>query len=286
MKRLFYFALSLLLVMGLAACGNTDDGKGTSGDTDFATVPATGAATVPTTEPETDAETETEDPQETGTPATFTAREIKTTQLETFRYWLYTPADPEPGMPLIVYLHGGSGKGDDLNKITDVDGFPKYLRDGTLGDVRAYVIIPQLPSSLRGWSNADASVVSLIRAVQSEFSLDTRNTSLTGHSMGGTGTWALGAAHPELFARIAPLSGSIDCTDRNIAKLKGMPVRAFVGSADTIVDPQSSRDMVDALVKAGENATLTVLDGADHFAVPGLVYPDSDLNLIAWLIGA
>lgn len=50
-------------------------------------------------------------------------------------------------MPLIVYLHGGSGKGDNLSLITSEDGFPKYLQSGELGDVRAYVLIPQLPST-------------------------------------------------------------------------------------------------------------------------------------------
>lgn len=31
-------------------------------------------------------------------------------------YWLYTPKNPAEDMPLIVYLHGGSGKGNDLEK--------------------------------------------------------------------------------------------------------------------------------------------------------------------------
>ena len=43
----------------------------------------------------------------------------------TWRYYLYIPPEPRTGMPLIVYLHGGSGKGNDLNLITAADGFPK-----------------------------------------------------------------------------------------------------------------------------------------------------------------
>ena len=43
-------------------------------------------------------------------------------------YWQYTPdsAEDEP-LPLIVYLHGGSGKGSDLALITGADGFPQYV---------------------------------------------------------------------------------------------------------------------------------------------------------------
>lgn len=40
-------------------------------------------------------------------------------------YYLYTPENSAEGMPLIVYLHGGSGKGRSLSLLTDVDGFPQ-----------------------------------------------------------------------------------------------------------------------------------------------------------------
>ena len=45
-------------------------------------------------------------------------------------YWLYTPKNPAEDMPLIVYLHGGSGKGNDLEKILDEGSLPGYLWSG------------------------------------------------------------------------------------------------------------------------------------------------------------
>lgn len=86
----------------------------------------------------------------------MTARSMQTKDIDEFDYWLYTPAEPSEGMPLIVYLHGGSGKGDDLNLITEAGGFPAYLRDGMFGDLCAYVVIPQLPADMKGWSDAAA----------------------------------------------------------------------------------------------------------------------------------
>lgn len=186
-------------------------------------------------------------------------------------------------MPLIVYLHGGSGKGDDLELITAVDGFPKYLRDGQLGDVRAYVIIPQLPSSQKGWANGAAAVYELIQVTVSKFGIYEENISLTGHSMGGTGTWNLALSYPTLFARIAPLSGSVRVQPEYIEKLKNIPVWAFVGSADTIVPPDSSMEFVAALKEAGGNAGITIFGDADHFTVPSLTYLDKDIDLISWL---
>lgn len=218
------------------------------------------------------------------TPASFTACSIDTSQLGTFRYWLYTPSDPTENMPLIVYLHGGSGKGDDLNLITAVDGFPQYLQSGQLGDVRAYVVIPQLPSTQKGWVNAAESISELIDHTVSTYKINRNNISLTGHSMGGTGTWNLACTYPSLFARIAPLSGSIRNTPDIIDNLKNIPVRAFVGSADTIVPPDSSKEVIAALKAAGGSAEITVFDGADHFSVPSLTFLDTNIDLIGWLI--
>ncbi len=217
--------------------------------------------------------------------ASFTACSISTSQFGTFRYWLYTPSNPTENMPLIVYLHGGSGKGNDLNLITTADGFPKYLQSGQLGNVRAYVVIPQLPSTQNGWVNAAKAIFDLIDRTASIYKINRSNISLTGHSMGGTGTWNLACTYSNLFARIAPLSGSIRNTPDIIGKLKNIPIRAFVGSADTIVPPDSSKEVVAALKAAGGNAEITVFDGADHFSVPRLTFLDANIDLVGWLIG-
>ena len=79
------------------------------------------------------------------TTSTFEARTMETDAQPALRCWLYTPSEPAENLPLIVYLHGGSGKGDDLNLLTDVDGFPRFLQTGKLGDLRAYVVMPKHP---------------------------------------------------------------------------------------------------------------------------------------------
>lgn len=224
---------------------------------------------------------ETDPEQPVSVPASFTLKTVKIQDTE-LKYWLYTPKDPTDGMTLILYLHGGSGKGDDPTLITAADGFPKYLSEGTLGDVRAYAVIPQLSADKRGWADAKELLIALITRTKSEFS--TGDTVLTGHSMGGTGTWSIAAAYPGTFSRIAPLSGSIKSTPDNIAKLKNIPVRAFVGSADKIVPPESSLEFIDSLKKAGGDAGITVFDGADHFSVPALTYT-GDTGIIDWLVG-
>ena len=296
MKQRFYASIALLLVAVLTAallCGCHSKPENSSDET-------SSVGSVPTTESDSNSmpaitpDESSEDTTPNGTngsvagkehtPASFTACSINTSQLGTFRYWLYTPSDPTENMPLIVYLHGGSGKGDDLNLITAVDGFPQYLQSGQLGDVRAYVVIPQLPSTQKGWVNAAESISELIDHTVSTYKINRNNISLTGHSMGGTGTWNLACTYPSLFARIAPLSGSIRNTPDIIDNLKNIPVRAFVGSADTIVPPDSSKAVIAALKAAGGSAEITVFDGADHFSVPSLTFLDTNIDLIGWLI--
>ena len=196
----------------------------------------------------------------------------------------YTPGSDCSGLGLIVYLHGGSGKGEDLSLITQAEGFPSYLQSGQLGSPNACVLIPQLPATYRGWSDMDGVLMQLISAAVREYDLDSANVSLTGHSMGGTGVWAIAVAHPGTFARIAPLSGSIRKTDENLEALKWVPVYAFVGDADTIVPPESSEEFISALQDQGSNARIEILEGADHFAVPGLAYLGG-YGLVDWLIG-
>ena len=109
----------------------------------------------------------------------------------------------------------------------------KYLKSGELGDVKAYVIIPQLLSSQKRWVNAATSLYELIESTVSTYKIDKSNISLTGHSMGGTGTYNIACSYPSLFAHIAPLSGSVRATPDTMEKLKNIPIKAFVGSAGT-----------------------------------------------------
>ena len=231
-------------------------------------------------------ETNTSTDSKTPFSQSFQASSIKTEELDAFGYWLYTPENPTENMPLIVYLHGASGRGEDLDLVLADEDFPKYLQSGELGDVQAYVLIPQLPSDLRSWSDISDSLYSLIQKIVSDFSIDIENISLAGFSMGGTGVWELAVEYPDLFARIAPLAGSARGVLEYASLLKEIPVRAFVGADDTVITPNSSKQMVAKLQNAGADAQITVLDGADHVSIPSLVYHDESVRLVEWLLGA
>ena len=214
-------------------------------------------------------------------PASFAQQQFVSSTGETIPYWLYTPENASEQMPLVVYLHGGSGKGSDLSLLLQADSLPKFLQNGQLAP-EAYVLMPQLPANCTGWSDKAALLQALIDFVVQQYALDADRVSLTGHSMGGTGTWAIAQKYPGLFSAIAPLSGSIAGTPDTLRSLSSLPVWTVVGAKDTIVPPERSQRFVDALSRTNPDCRCTVLPDADHFAVPA-VYLDSNLDLLGWL---
>ena len=214
--------------------------------------------------------------------ATLTENTFQASDGSTLSYWLYTPENAAPGMPMLLYLHGGTGRGADLELVMD-GGFPKYLRDGLLRDVPAYIVMPQLTTGR--WSDRVDTVYALVSELATQFQIDPASISLTGHSLGGSGAWELAAAFPGFFSRVAPLSGAVFPTEENLAALSQTEVWAFVGSADTIIEPEYSLEFAQQLEVTGGNVAVTVLEGADHFDVPGLAYLNEDYGLLDWLIG-
>jgi predicted esterase len=74
------------------------------------------------------------------------------------------------------------------------------------------------------WGRMDAMEVLAI--AKKEFKPDAQHIYLTGHSMGGHGTWFLGATYPDKWAVIAPCSG--------------YPTLKTYGSADSVIPDTSS----------------------------------------------
>ncbi len=213
-------------------------------------------------------------------PASMTQHVFASTSNENIGYWLYTPANAKAGMPLIIYLHGGSGRGNDLNLVIG-GSLPKFLHEGTIKDIPAFILMPQCPAG-KTWEQTGASVIELIDQIASGKKIDTKKISLTGHSLGGSGTWRLGATYFSKFSCIAPLSGSADMNAAS--SYTGFPVWAFAGSADDIVSPNSSSEMIAKINSLGGNAQLKIYEGATHFDVPDLTYKDTDSKLLEWMI--
>lgn len=151
-----------------------------------AETPAAAPAATPSAAP---SATPTATPAATPSAAPSATPEVQKASLETgeaggLDYWLYAPPGARDGLPLIVYLHGGSGRGDDLELVMEAESLPKFLRDGDLAP-KAYVVMPQLPGGETGWNAVTEGLAELIDAVVEDCGADAGRVSLTGHSMGG-----------------------------------------------------------------------------------------------------
>jgi predicted peptidase len=82
--------------------------------------------------------------------------------------------------------------------------------------------------------------------------------------MGGFGTWDIIQRHPTLFAAAMPVCGGGDTA--LAPQIKQIPVWAFHGDKDDTVKTSRSRDMIEALKKAGGTPRYTEYPGVRHDA--------------------
>jgi len=164
--------------------------------------------------------------------------------------------------PLIMYLHGGSRRGTDIEKLRE----PSYGLPALVEKNKSFpfiVLSPQCPEG-EYWTDTDG-LIALLDEVLKNYAIDPRRVYLTGHSMGGRGTWYLAYEHPEKFAAIAPMSGLFLSTAW-ASRLKHMPIWAFHGERDDIAPISDTVELVNALKDAGNaDVRFTILPDRDHF---------------------
>lgn len=179
-------------------------------------------------------------------------------------------------VPLVLFLHGAGERGTN-NVAQLVHGVPQIIGYSERTGQKAIVIAPQCPNGAQWvdtpWSapahtmNPEPSVnmakaMALIDDVMARYPVDRDRVYVTGISMGGYGTWDIAQREPQKFAAAMPICGGGDvaCAPR----LKGLPVRAVHGDADSVVPVKRSRDMVAALKAAGGDVTYNEIPEAGH----------------------
>ncbi|WP_236254457.1 carboxylesterase family protein [Mucisphaera calidilacus] len=169
--------------------------------------------------------------------------------------------DPQRRWPLVLFLHGAGERGDDLERVKSW-GPGKRIEEGE--HYPAIIVTPQCPAD-RWWPQMVFELVALIDAMEAEHRIDSERIYLTGLSMGGFGTWALAAEIPERVAAIGPICGGAAWYDARVIGWHQIPVWAFHGDADPVVEVEESLRAVQRLRAAGhENARLTLYSGVGH----------------------
>lgn len=151
------------------------------------------------------------------------------------------------------------------------------------------------------WTNApmEAQALKALDQTMQEFKGDPQRVYLTGLSMGGYGTWAIGSRNPGKFAALVPICGGLrlppghhlvnahdtdDSADPYAAvaqKIGKTPVWVFHGGADPTVPVTESQNMVAALKAVGGDVRYTEYPGVGHDSWDK-AYDEADL--FTWLL--
>lgn len=211
------------------------------------------------------------------------------------QYLVYRPtSEINSKLPLLIFLHGAGGVGNDIQQ-SKVKGKPTEIMQGIKKFHKGSVILvaPQClkkdKNGERGiWTPEDLNL--FLDHLKATLPVDERRIYLSGISMGGYGTWAWAAHHPEHFAAVAPIVGGIGREgpgavtpdfEQWVASLTKIPVYAFVGALDKTVPPERSKRMISAIQKAGgREAKLKVYPDEGHGAARAVV---ADQEFYDWL---
>ncbi|TVR46584.1 MAG: phospholipase [Puniceicoccaceae bacterium] len=193
----------------------------------------------------------------------------------TYPYLVIEPeAKPAEGerLPLLVFLHGAGERGTDLAAVR-VHGPFLFVAENQLPII---IAAPQCPPR-QSWE--PQVIAALIDRLVAEFPVDEDRIYLTGLSMGGYGTWYTAAAYPGRLAAIVPICGGglVEAASR----LARLPAWVFHGARDTVVRPEESERMVEALRDAGAEVRYTLYPDAGH---DSWTQTYADPELYAWLL--
>ena len=165
------------------------------------------------------------------------------------RYLISLPSnyDSKEKWPLLLYLHGGMGRGNDFKKLYWYP-VPKMILEKKY-NLPYIIIIPQCPEG-KMWSGMELiNVTELLKNIIENYNVDRTRIYAVGYSMGGNGVLALTYYTPDTFAAIAPMSGMSNTWWAS--KIKHIPSWFFHGVKDDQVPVRESDEMVEALKKEG-----------------------------------
>lgn len=176
--------------------------------------------------------------------------------------------------PLIIYLHGGSERGNDLKKLS-TSGIPDQIYRGR--NFPFIIIAPQCPLNTR-WET-DNWFEPLYEEIIGKYRIDTNKIYLTGYSLGGSGTWYLAIKYPELFAAIAPISGFTTHNAfiyKNLKNLNDLDIWAFHGKIDLTVPIEETETIVKKIQKNNKTIHFTADPNVGHW-IHWNIYPNKML---------
>ncbi len=205
-----------------------------------------------------------------------------------YRLFVPHPYNKQKKYPLVLWLHGGAGRGNDnVKQISGGNTIGAHV--WTLPENQSrhscFVVAPQCPDN-ESWANFDTAqptrqmqlALEILQDLQRTLSIDSQRLYVAGQSLGGFGTWSVISHHPQMFAAAVPICGGGN--ESKASNLARTPIWAFHGEADQAVSVERSRKMVAAIRAAGGMPKYTEYKEAGH-AIWERVF--SEPELLPWV---
>ena len=210
---------------------------------------------------------------------------------KTGRHYLWDDGDEERGLYIVggdtkrpkglfIGMHGGGkGAGDAWSSQGSFNSPTK--------DLDWVAIFPEvLEKTEHGWttSGTEEFVLELVERACRTFKVDRNRVFFGGHSMGGYGTWTLGAHHADVVAGLTPSAGAptpvmdagevVDIDWGVIPNLRNVPMVIYQSDDDPQVPPAPNQKAAELLAKAqaehgGYEHEYWEVTGRGHGAPPG-----------------
>ena len=186
-------------------------------------------------------------------------------QLVPYRIFVPEGYTPDRSWPLIIGLHGASGSENtwlDRRRRGETENLCKRL-----SQERGYLLVaPSGRGPFTGYRGIGGQdVMDVLDRVLSIYNIDPERVYLTGHSMGGGGTWILGLRHAEKFAAIAPIAASGRWVrSRHVKPHADLPVLFSQGAKDMVALAEPARRTAKLLAKYMKNFTYNETPDDTH----------------------
>jgi predicted peptidase len=177
-----------------------------------------------------------------------------------YNFWVYTPQDYYYSLertPVIIFLHGASLCGHNLNKVRRYGPLDAIVRGR---DIEAITIVPQNPGG--AWN--PKKVMQVLDWVKSNYQCDSTRVYVLGMSLGGFGTMDVCGTYPDRIAAGIALCGGT--TLKDVSGLGKLPFWIIHGTADRAVPIRQSKEVVEKLQDSHNDSRLRYewLEGGNH----------------------
>lgn len=179
-----------------------------------------------------------------------------------YRKCVITNENSKEAPILVVYLHGGSSKGNDNEKQLLEPGTDSIARYLETHGINAIFLIPQCPTDKSWGGPMNTMLKAMIDRYASEGVADTNRIYIFGGSMGGTGTWGMLSAYPNFFATAMPVAANPSKTV--VENVATTPAYTVMGTADAIMKVETAASFVEELKALDDDVRMDVEEGWTH----------------------